>query len=401
MTADPTTDTTAPQRVAPAALVGGGVLALSIAAFFRVPLLPAIGRDLDMSAASLATITTVFAVGRLLTDLPAGRIADRQPALRGLSFAGAILAAASAGMAVAPRGIWVIAAALFLGIASSLTNTTGMTYFSRSSDTASRGRALAWFSAALLGGQAFGPTAGGLIGGVGGWRVALAAGAVTGVVFAVILRLLPPDEVPHLADDAPPGEEPVIELSRPARSALYAVPFAAFFALGSMPQTLVPIIGDEAYGLDTATIGLFLGIGGACRFVGVMVGGRISDRVSRKAALVPGMFLFGGGVALLAPGAGVASWVAAIVLMSLGSVGISVAATVLGDVTRGRTVGRRLGAFRFVGDLGLIAGPIVTGLAYEHVGTAVAVLSVAALLVGAGVAAAVLVPETRWREEHP
>ena len=335
--------------MAPAALVAGGVLALSVAAFFRVPLLPEIGRDLGMSASGLATITTVFAIGRLLTDLPAGRIADEVPALRGLAIAGGLLAFSSAVMAVAPAGVWVISAALFLGIASALTNTTGMTYFSRSSDTARRGTALAWFSAALLGGQAFGPTAGGLIGGIGGWRVALGVGAGLGLVFAIVLRLLPPDEVPGRdGDDAEAGGEVTIQLDAAGRAALYAVPFACFYALGAMPQTLVPIIGDTAYGLTASTIGLFLGLGGACRFVGVMIGGRVADQVSRKVSLVPGLVLFGIGVGILAVNGGLWTWVAAIVLMSLGSYGISVAATILGDVTRGRTVGRRLGAFRFV-----------------------------------------------------
>ncbi|MPZ88231.1 MAG: hypothetical protein GEU81_09180, partial [Nitriliruptorales bacterium] len=39
-------------------LVGGGVLAISIAAFFRVPLLPMIGIDLGMSATQLGLVTT-------------------------------------------------------------------------------------------------------------------------------------------------------------------------------------------------------------------------------------------------------------------------------------------------------------------------------------------------------
>jgi MFS family permease len=55
----------------------------------------------------------------------------------------------------------LLAASALLGMASSTTNTTGMTYFSRGS-TEHRGKRLAVFSAALLGGQALGPAVSGL-----------------------------------------------------------------------------------------------------------------------------------------------------------------------------------------------------------------------------------------------
>lgn len=388
------------RSVSPAGLVLGGVLVLSIAAFFRVPLLPTIGRELSMNPAQLAAITTAFAIGRLVTDIPAGRLADRQRPMAALAFAGALLALASTGMAMAPSGVWVVGAAGVLGIASAMTNTTGMTFFSRSTGTAGRGAAMARFSAALLGGQAIGPTLGGVVGGAAGWRLALVCAAGVGVVVAVVLRLSASDADRPLpaagAAGAAVGSSSPPALARPAQAALYAIPFTAMFTLGAMPQTLVPIIGDASYGLSPARIGLVLGLGGLCRFIGVMVGGRVSDRVSRKASLVPGLVLFSGGVAILAFDAGAGWWVAAVVAMSLGSYGISVAATILGDVSRGSHTGRRLGSFRFIGDVGLIAGPTVAGLTYERFGLAPAVLLVAGLLLASAIAAQLLLPETRW-----
>ena len=54
---------------------------------------------------------------------------------------------------------------------------TGMTFFSTVSGASHRGTSMAIFSAALLGGQAIGPAAAGLIASVGGWRVAMFVGA--------------------------------------------------------------------------------------------------------------------------------------------------------------------------------------------------------------------------------
>jgi MFS family permease len=156
----------------------------------------------------------------------------------------------------------------------------------------------------------------------------------------------------------------------------------------------VPIIGADELGLGTATIGLALGLGGLARFVGTFIGGRLSDRVSRKAALVPGLLVQGSGVALLAIEPSVATWLAAIVVMSLASYAVSVAATVLGDITDPSRVGTQLGRFRFVGDLGLIAGPLlVTGL-FEGLGRVVAFLFVAGVLSAAALLSWRFLPET-------
>ena len=385
------------------ALVGGVVLLVSIGAFHRVPLLPAMGDELSMSPGLLGLITTVFAVGRLCTDIPAGRLADRVPPLRSLGLAGVILAVGSVALASAPSAAWVLASAFVLGIASALANTTGMTFFSTAAPAARRGSSMAVFSAALLGGQALGPTVGGAIGGAAGWRVAIVSAAAIGLVVAAVgaasARFATQPRAGgggHGHGSRGAGADPT---PRVQRWVLYSVSFSLMFMLGSMPQTLVPIIGDERFSLSAAHIGLALGVGGLCRFVGAMVGGRLADRVSRKASLVPGMLLCSGGVALLALDAGATGWLAAIVLLSLGSYGVTVSATMLADHARGSGVGRRLGTYRFLGDVGLIAGPALSAVLYEYVGQAAAVAVVAVLLLVVAVVCAALLQETRWLDE--
>jgi MFS family permease len=170
---------------------------------------------------------------------------------------------------------------------------------------------------------------------------------------------------------------------------LYAVSFATFFALGAMPQTFVSVIGADAFGLSTATIGVALGVGGACRFAGALTGGWIADNVSRKAALVPGLAVMAAGTALLAVRTSPLLWLLAIVLLSVGSFGISVASAMVGDRSHPASVGRRLGTFRLAGDVGLAGGPLVAGLLYGHASPAAAVLAVAGVLAAVAVVAAV------------
>jgi len=267
-----------------------------------------------------------------------------------------------------------------------------------------RGTSLAVYSTALLAGQALGPLAGGTIAAATSWRVAhaVAAGACVLLLAAVVWSHLRGGREPGRATpDASAADVPAAPADdggtasrqwRVQRAALLSVSFAMFFTVGAMPQTLLPLIGADL-SLPVGWIGAALGVGGACRLIGGFVGGVLADRVSRRAALLPGLVLQTVGVALVA-GPGVGWWLAGIVVMSLASWSISVGATVLADLAPEGHLGRQLGSFRFVGDVGLILGPLVATQLYDLSGRAAAVASVAVLLVVAAVWCAVSVPET-------
>ncbi|HET7846014.1 MAG TPA: MFS transporter [Acidimicrobiia bacterium] len=365
-------------------LVSTAVLTLTAIAFFRVALLPEFGRDLSMSTFQLGAVTTVFAVGRLIADLPGGHFADRLRAssLIALSATGVALGSIVLGLSVSALTVYV--AAFVLGISSSTTNATGMTFFSNVAGARHRGTSMAVFSAALLGGQAVGPAVAGLISAAGGWRLAMMVGAAAAAAMALVLLVARSRQpVPDSRAGPPNGfrshgakSPPLVPLL-----VLHSVSFAVFFTLGAVPQTLVPLIGADDLGLTTAAIGLALGLGGLARFVGALVGGWLSDRVPRKVALAPGLVMQAAGVALLAFEPTVAAWLSAIVIMSLASFAVPVAATILGDITEPTRVGSQFGRFRFVGDIGLIAGPLVVSALFESMGRATAFGLVAGVLV--------------------
>lgn len=377
----------------PTLLAGGVVLSVAVASFMRAPLLPDIGRDLRLTAADLAMITTAFALGRLVMDLPAGRLADRLPPARALAGTGVGVALSAGLLAGAGSFAQALTAVFFLGAASALTNTTGMTVFATSAPPERRGTAMAGFSMALMTGQTLGPAIGGAIAGLAGWRVAQVVGALIGVGVIAACLLVPVG--PARRREPAASEDDARGLSRSQAMALAAVPFAVFFTLSALPQTLIPVIGSSELALSTAFIGIALGAGGIARFAGSAVAGAVSDRVSRKAALIPSLLLMGVAVLMLAPPPTLATWLAAIVLLSLASSGIAVAATIIADQVPAATVGRRLGTFRFTGDFGLLAGPAVTGLVYQHSGRAAAMVVTAGVLGGCALAAAVLIAEPR------
>ena len=387
----------------PALPLAATVMLVSMVAQFRAPLLPAMGRELVMSASQIGLVTTVFSIGRLALDLPAGRLADRVDPLKLLAFAAATMGIGTLGFALAPSAGWVLLASLFVGAASATGNTTGMTALSGAAPASRRGSAMALYSGALLGGQALGPALAGATASLGTWRTGMFAGAALGVIAAAgafAWRRRKAHSPLARAPRAGAGEG-AEALTKMQRAALYGVCFSVFFTVASMPQTLIPLIGSLDHDLRTATIGLALGLGGVARIAGSAVTGLISDRVSRRAALLPALALQAGGVGLLILGGGAGMWLAAIVLMSLGTTGNAVAATMLGDRTPGAALGATLGRYRFWGDIGAFIGPAVVAVLYDRAGAAPAAALVCGVLIACATAAALLVPETRGRSSRP
>lgn len=400
----------------PTVWTAAAVFLISAATHFRVPLLPRMGDALEMSAALLGVVTTLFAVGRLLVDLPAGALLDRVGPRPMFTLSGLLLFVSSALIAVAWGPMVVLAGAVVLGIASAGGNTTGQTFFTRHVEEGHRGRSLATYSAALLGGQAAGPVIAGGAATVGGWRVAMLGAAGLGLVVsaggwwalrsaatrggAAVLTSAT-GETDALDSTAEDEEDPAdgspeaaegLELGIGQRAALYGARFSGLFLLGAMPQTLIPIIGAENLRLEVGLIGVALGLGGAARIAAAFIGGQLSDRFRRKLVLVGGMSLQVVGVAVLVVQGAVWAWVGSIVLVALGSFAMVTGTAILGDHLSDRRAGRELGAYRFVGDLGLLVGPAAGAALFDVAGQRVAVLGIAALVLACTVTAGLLLP---------
>ena len=382
-------------------LIAGSVLLVSLAVFFRVPFLPSIGTEVGMSDAQLAATTSAFAIGRLIIDLPAGRLADRFHPY-GLMAVGVVVAALGSftlGGALDPTLVYV--GALLLGVSSGVSNTSGLHFFSTISAAGRRASSVSIYSSVLLVGQASGPPVAAVLASFGTWRSAHALAGIGLALLAIVLvvaligsgGMMMSTRSAHAGQPDPPAGGTAM-----ARWVLYLVPFVMFGTFGVTVHTLVPIIGDDL-GIDLASIALALAIGGGFRFIAIVSGGQVADRVARKAALVPAIAVSAGGVGLLSVASTYSSWLLAIIAVSMGSIAISVSATVIGDISPVGRTGRALARWRFTGDLGMVSVPFVAGVAFERAGTLWALAPLAAALLLLAVAAWLFVPETSrsWR----
>jgi MFS family permease len=146
--------------------------------------------------------------------------------------------------------------------------------------------------------------------------------------------------------------------------------------------------------LSAAALGTILGIGGFFRFSGTMAAGLLADRVPRKMILVPGLIFQSFGVLVLNLSPSLAGFVLSVIATSFFSIGVALSAAMLGDLTAPHRIGRELGLYRFLGDVGLLAGPAISTLLIHFGRTDLANLVVAALLVASAILVALGVPET-------
>lgn len=374
-------------------LIGGGVFLITIAAFFRVPLVPDIGRDFALSAFGIGALSSAFALGRVLTDLPAGRATDRMSVGPMLAIAAGLVAAGSAIMAAAWATPVVFAGSFLLGVGSSWTLTTAFAYFA-TAPRRRRGIAMSLFAAAMLVGQAIGPTVGGWVGELTGWRPTLFGGAIAiGVVGVGFLAIRSLRIVPSSVERSDGASS---ELASPlVLRVIYSLPAIQFSIGAAINMTLVPLVADEDLGMGVGVIGLALGVGGLARLVGALVAGQLSDRVARRAALIPGLVLQVAGLVVFAYLGGALGWWLAIILLAVGSIPVNVGSTMLADLSERGGLGERLGRFRFTGDAAFLFAPLITGWLYEHYGRTTATLPLLAATLLVAVAAVIVLPETR------
>jgi len=388
-------------RIAGGVPIGFATFSITMMAFFRVALLPDIGEDLAMSVSRLGLLTTLFGIGRLAADVPSGGLADRVHPRKLMAAAAVIVAVGSLLLGAAPSSGWALGASFLLGVGSSLTNTTGQVFFTVRAPIESRGTSISLYAGLMLAGMAFGPTLGGFIASISSWRTAELVAGLLLLCVGLFVYVLGSEAIESGASGrTAPGQDHSAGSPPPAtfasRVVLYAVPFLLFGAAGITIQTLIPVIGDQELGLSNAEIGLAIGAGGVMRVLATIVGGKLSDRVSRKSALVPSMMIGAAGSAVLAFETGYLAWLIAILLMAAATHAVSASATIIADLSPTGRVGRNLGTYRFVGDTGMIVAPIVGAWLFDEIGRQAAFAPLALLLATVGLAVAVMVPETRW-----
>lgn len=369
-----------------------------------IPVLPVYAGTFTENLFLIGLVLSGLSLGQLLGDVPAGLIQRRLGRRRAMLLGLAVEALAITGMALA-GSVWVVLAlSLVGGFGTASYNLTRHDFISTAVQLTRRGRAIAVFGGVFRIGKFIGPA-------LGAWLAAsfsleapfLIVGLLHGGAGLLILASMPPD-APHPAASmeaqAAPGHAPLLRVLRDHWRTLgvAGVGQIGVFIVRNGTTAIVPLYGEVVLGLDVQTIGLIVSVGALMDVVLFYPGGMVMDRFGRKFAIVPSFLTQALGMALIPLSTGAGGLLLAASLIGFGN-GISAGTmmTVGADLAPPDARGEFLGAWRFVGDLGSVSGPLIVGGVGGLFSLQVSALVVAATGVMAAVVFGLGVPETLRR----
>ncbi len=384
---------------------------------------PLLGQDvfrLSSTGATAGFIVT-FGLSKALTNLLAGRLAERFGRRRVL-VAGWLAGVPVAPLIIwAPSWTWVLLANAFLGVNQGLA--WSMTVNMKVDLVGPRRRGLALGLNEFAGYVAVATAA--LLSGLIAERFGLRpAPFYLGIGFAALglgtSVLLVRDTSAHVALESatrqatPSAREPGETGRAPSLARVFALVSLRDRTLSACSQAgLVNNLNDglawgifplyfAAAGLDVAHIGVIAAAYPWTWGVLQLVTGALSDRLGRKWLIAGGMWLQAAAILTVALVQGFAPWVAAAVVTGAGTAMVyPTLLAAVSDVTPPAQRASALGVYRFWRDAGFAAGALGAGLLADLASTGASIVAVAALTALSGAVVAVRMVETVPRRPRP
>jgi MFS family permease len=387
-----------------------------------VPLLGVRQFGLASASAALAFIVS-FGVVKALANLVAGRVSDR------IGRRGVLVAGWLAGLPVplliivAPTWGWIVFANILLGINQGFCWSTTVIMKIDLVGPARRGLAMGLNEAAGYGAVAVSAIMAGYLAATYGLRpwpfvpgIGFAlAGLLLSVLFVRESHGYARHEAALIRRAGNGASRPTREADPPAASQPERPVFRQIFvraswkdrSLSAVSQAgLVNNLNDglawglfplffAAAGLGVARIGLLAGIYPAVWGLAQLGTGALSDRLGRKGLIVAGMWLQAGAIALLLVTHGFGPWVAAMVLLGLGTALVyPTFLAAVSDVAHPSWRASAVGVYRLWRDSGYAVGAVLAGLLADFFGARGAIAGIAALTFASGVVVLLRMDET-------
>jgi multidrug resistance protein len=335
-------------------MAGSGIIA---------PILSLYAQTLGVSSTLVGMLVTIFGVGRLVANLPAGYLSQyigRRPLL----VAGPLIVAVSAAGAALTTDFTTLLVWRFLqGIGSGIYMTTSMAALADISPPASRAGNLALYQAAVQLGATMGPAIGGYLANFFGYTAPFWAYMLVGLT-AATLAIVAFEDTLNKADARKPLPSSV------SKRGMMTAPFTAvcilagvvFFTRAATLFQLIPLLGSESFGLSVGDVGLALTVNALMNFVALPIASPLIDRFGSRAAVFLSTLGSACALALIYAAPSVTwFWIAVILLGFSSGVGYpSTSSFTIACLPRER-YGPGMGMQRTFGDVGFVVGPVIIG----------------------------------------
>lgn len=361
------------------------------------PVLPQFAQSFGVGATASSVVVSVFAFFRLVFAPGGGRLIARFGE-RPVYLAGLVVVAVSTGATAFAQTYWQLLVFRGLGgIGSVMFTVSAVALLVRLAPPTIRARVSSTYASAFLVGGIGGPVVGGLLGNLGlrvpflVYAVALLVAAAVVAVFLGGAALRPDQAVAAL---------PVMTFREAWADDAYRAAMGSGFANGwanfGVRTAILPLFAAFVIGRQPWVAGTALAVFAAGNAVGLVVSGRLSDRLGRKPFVVSGLVVSGLATAATGLSTDLTTLVVLSVVAGIGSGTLNPAqqASLADVVGRERNGGPALAAFQMSTDTGAIIGPVVAGLLVDvgSYGLAFGVTGVITLVAA--------IPWLRARETH-
>jgi len=391
----------------------GDVLSVYVPAFFIMvgisivsPILSVYARSFGVSYTLASLVISMYALGRLVMDLPVGVVADRV-GRRPVLLLGATILSAFAFLNGLARGFWELVLYRFLqGIGSSMWMTSRSILLADILRPEERGRVLGYFQAFMLLGASAGPTVGGIVAAAWGVRGPFFVYGLFGLLsLGLSLFLVHEPGADQVVGRVKTGDRYRLSpgsvrrlLENPSFSAACLATFTIFFLRTGVRSTMIPLYAGDALRLDEVQIGFVISLSTVMNLAVVIPIGHLLDRYGRKIVILSTLLLTGLATLTFPFTTNVSQISLSCLFLGVGTGGGGqVPMALAADATVDEPHGLSMGLYRLFGDVGFVLGPIVLGLVADTLGLKAPFFAATLLVVSSAALVQVFAGETLKR----
>ncbi len=362
------------------------------------PIMPIYAKSFGVDYAMVALVTTVNAVGRLLSDVPLGAVSDRI-GRKPLSVLGPLIITVSALLSAFAGSFYeLLVYRFFTGIAMSMWMVARSAMIAESIHPSIRGRVMSTFQGVNMIGTTAGPAVGGIVAQLWGIRAPFLF--YGGSTFVSLLTSLAFIKETNPSKRGSRDHVPKVGLRQVAKLFTFPVIMAAFanfvnFIRFAARSVVIPLFAADVLNLSPGEIGLVLSASTMANLVMVTPAGYIVDKFGRKKGLVPAFLMTGLVFALYPSARDFTSITLYSVLLGIASgLGGGATQTMAADLAPEGYRGFFLGFWTTIGDLGSAIGPVALGIVADVSGLKMPFYVLAGLMLTASATTQLFVRET-------
>ena len=368
-----------------------------------IPVLPLYAQSFGVAASAIGMAVAIYGLARFFVAVPSGQLSDRLGRRPTLAMGGVISALGSFWCAAATGYPEFMVARFVSGAGAGIILTTGQVVLADISTPERRGRIISIYQGCFLFAVGIGPLPGGLLASHFGLAAPFQAYGVASLL-AMLVAWFAVKETRGLGHGGSgQGAAVTISYVRQLKLLMGQVGFVLVSVVSLTNSvirtgglfTVIPVFAVLRLSLNVAEIGFGMALGSVAGVIAAYPSGVLVDRFGRKAVIVPATLITGLSMLLFMISPSYVWFVVSCVVWGVAaSIGGTAPAAYAADSAPPGMNAAAMSAFRMVGDLGYVIGPIFLGFLVDVQGPQTALLAAAAISVLAAYLFLKYAPET-------